>query len=177
MATYCVVKDGDPNYSDDRFKTREEAECRLNEVEALGHRATLVRWENDQPAIIPVEPAIKTAAPIVTVFIARLLRRGFRWTHATRKVVELTHEQSGEIVYLMLENTTGTSLLRVRPERLDLGNAVIEGVKCEGPKHSSNMRKFPQHMNEGAKPMHYGLAFTIDSTTALDHFIDRLLKP
>ena len=55
MATYCVTLSKNEFWgeSQNRFKTRHEADQRYFEVQAAGHKfGQLVRWENNEPTVI-----------------------------------------------------------------------------------------------------------------------------
>ena len=51
MATYCVTYSPDDDWGEavDRFKTRSEANSRLQEARATGRFAQLVRWDWVRP--------------------------------------------------------------------------------------------------------------------------------
>jgi hypothetical protein len=51
MATYAVTYADDDNWGEprDRFKTRAEADGRIEEVRAIRRLVRLVRWENNVP--------------------------------------------------------------------------------------------------------------------------------
>ena len=66
MATYAVVYSDEDNWgvSRDRFKTRAEADRRVEEARATGRLVRLVRWEDNIPTeVLRLMPDAMDADP------------------------------------------------------------------------------------------------------------------
>jgi hypothetical protein len=107
-----------------------------------------------------------------------LLDNGFTVAHETKKHKELIHTATGESVYLNKFNPKTYSQLIVHPKHLDKRAQLISADRGVGSssetRFGSNLRKFPEALNRGAKPSPYGVPFGFDSTTSLKGFVTEL---
>ena len=102
-----------------------------------------------------------------------ILANGFERTHETKKVVEYRSKQNSRVLYLRLGQgfpkqadvvvhpDTESSSLRSLPEIKEHKNVL---------RYSSNMRLFPEQINEGKAPENYGKAFHALTVQALAGF-------
>ncbi|MBK1621542.1 hypothetical protein CKO42_24645 [Lamprobacter modestohalophilus] len=104
-----------------------------------------------------------------------LLDNGFAFAHETAKYKELIHSDSGESVYLNKADPKTYSQLIVHPRHLDQRTQLIGSGRGIGSssetRFGSNLRKFPEAVNRGAKPSPYGVPFGFESAESLKVFV------
>ena len=106
----------------------------------------------------------------------QLSDRGFHLRGTTTKVTE--YSKFDCVVYT--ENTSKHPKMVLSPNlagHLETIQALpgVVGLKNGKFFHNSNLKKYPLRRNRGKTDIHYGLAFSFDSTVSLDRFIDELI--
>lgn len=78
--------------------------------------------------------------------------------------------ENGEFLFVNMKNRSGESALVIDPSWMERASELqgIQGVVTgAGYVHHSNMNIFPKRLNEGDKPIHYGLPVTLETENSL----------
>lgn len=103
------------------------------------------------------------------------LAQGYRVTKQTKKKIEITHADSGAVVYIdRTRATRGRYALVLHPDtRLEsLRSIALTDVPEAGRYfHSSNLTRYPKRMNGGENLIGYGYSITCESVAAATHVL------
>lgn len=170
-----------------RFEAlREHAREVRAAVKRLGGRVPLAPMESE-PVQAPVEafmvrpvpkPSVERAPPSSAMDRddpsrrAAFERAGYRCTKDTAKVALFTAGATRREVYLV--NNRADIIVVVHPDLHKLAEAVVRepGSRVNSKLfHHSNLRSFPQRVNGGKDPIHFGAAVTCRTLGALEEFL------
>jgi len=106
-----------------------------------------------------------------------LANLGCKEKYRVEKVIRYWLPKSKHIFYLGKENTLPQIVLTPALEVFLDDLSSIDGVTCKPPYyHNAGMTMFPKRLNEGRKPIHYGVAFEFENQLSIENFITKLIE-
>ncbi len=105
----------------------------------------------------------------------QLIKLGCRSNFKIKNINEFMLAHSKEAFYV--HEQSGQAKLIIRPafEVFSADFEALEGIsRVKDYFHSSEMTRFPTRIYKSAQPIHYGVAFKVTNTQAVELFIKRL---
>ena len=105
----------------------------------------------------------------------QLIKLQCRSNFKIKNIAEYMLVNSKEAFYTHSESGKGKIVIRPAFEVFSYDFNDIDGVtRAQGYFHSSEMTRFPTRIYKSAQPIHYGVAFKINSEQAAKDFIAKL---
>nr|WP_247664799.1 hypothetical protein [Pseudoalteromonas sp. MMG010] len=105
----------------------------------------------------------------------QLIKLQCRSNFKIKNIAEYMLANSKEAFYSHSEGGKGKLVIRPAFEVFSDDFNTIDGVsRVSGYFHSSEMTRFPTRIHKSAQPIHYGVAFKINSQQAAKEFIEKL---
>ncbi|TMO77311.1 hypothetical protein CWC16_09475 [Pseudoalteromonas sp. S3776] len=107
----------------------------------------------------------------------QLIQLKCRSNFKIKNIAEYMLANSKEAIYTHSEAGKGKIIIRPAFEVFSDDFATIDEVtRVQGYFHSSEMTRFPTRIHKSAQPIHYGVAFKINSAQAAKDFIAKLTQ-
>ena len=104
-----------------------------------------------------------------------IIELGCRSNFQIKNITEFMLPKSKEAIYLHSEGGLPKVVIRPIFEVFNEDFSALDGVtRIDGFFHSSEMTRFPTRIFKSAQPIHYGVAFKINSEQAAKDFIAKL---